>query len=102
VSSKPGGAKPGHKGCFRALAEQPDRIIEHRPTRCPGCGHGFAPDALGEVIGAHDTVYLPPVLPVVTRSEGALGNIFDRARAAFHGKAARGPGAPAQGVRRGQ
>jgi transposase len=147
VSSKPGGAKPGHKGYFRALAEQPDRIIEHRPTCCPGCGHGFAPDALGEVIGAHDTVDLPPVLPVVTRSQrlactcpgcgtrvkaaplapgspfgpniqalalylkhvqhvsyqrlqamfadvfgltisqGALGNIFDRARAAFQGKA---------------
>lgn len=67
--SKPGGAKPGHKGCFRALAEQPDRIIEHRPARCPGCGHGFAPDALGAVIGAHDTVDLPPVMPVVTRSQ---------------------------------
>jgi transposase len=69
VSSKPGGAKPGHKGHFRALVEQPDRIIEHRPARCPGCGHGFAPDALGEVIGAHDTVDLPPVTPVVTRSQ---------------------------------
>jgi transposase len=68
ASSKPGGAKSGHKGCFRALAEQSDRIIEHRPARCPGCGHGFAPDALGEVTGAHDTVDLPPVTPVVTRS----------------------------------
>jgi transposase len=69
VSSNPGGAKPGHKGRFWALAEQPDRIIEHRPTHCPGCGRGFASDALGEVIGAHDTVDLPPVLPVVTRSQ---------------------------------
>lgn len=69
ASSKPGGAKPGHEGCFCALAEQPDRIIEHRPARCPGCGHGFAPDALGAVIGAHDTVDLPPVTPVVTHSQ---------------------------------
>jgi hypothetical protein len=38
-------------GCFRALAEQPDPIIEHRPAHCPGCGHGFAPDALGGVVG---------------------------------------------------
>ena len=38
-ASRPGGAKPGHKGHFRILAEQPDRVTDHRPDRCSGCGH---------------------------------------------------------------
>jgi transposase len=67
AGSKPGGAKPGHKGQFRALAEQPDDVVDHRPDRCSGCGHVFAPDAAGEVIGALDSVDLPPVMPIVTR-----------------------------------
>ena len=66
AGSKPGGAKPGHKGHFRSLAEQPDDVVDHRPERCSGCGHVFAPDAAGEVIGAFDSVDLPPVMPVVT------------------------------------
>ncbi len=49
------------------LAAEPDEVIEHRPERCAGCGHVFAPDAGGEVIGAGDDVDLPPVRPVVTR-----------------------------------
>jgi transposase len=67
ASAKPGGGKPGHKGHFRALAEQPDAVVDHRPERCPGCGRMFAPEAAGEVIGAFDHVDLPPVKPVVTR-----------------------------------
>ncbi len=69
MASKPGGAKPGHKGHFRSLAEPPDQVVEHRPERCSGCGHVFAPDAPGEVVGAHDSVDLPPILPVVTRHQ---------------------------------
>ncbi len=69
AASKPGGAKPGHKGHFRSLAEPPDQVVEHRPERCSGCGHVFAPDAPGEVVGAHDSVDLPPILPVVTRHQ---------------------------------
>jgi transposase len=65
--SKPGGAKPGHKGHFRALADQPDAVVDHRPALCDACGHAFAPDAVGEDIGAFDSVDLPPVKPVVTR-----------------------------------
>ena len=67
AASKPGGARPGHEGHFRMLAAQPDEVIEHRPERCVACGHAFAPDAAGEVIGAGDDVDLPPVRPVVTR-----------------------------------
>jgi len=68
-ASNPGGAKPGHKGHFRSLAEDPDHVVEHRPDRCSGCGHVFAPDASGEVIGPRDSVDLPPILPVVTRHQ---------------------------------
>lgn len=67
ANSKPGGAQVGHKGSFRALAEQPDDVVDHRPDQCPGCGHRFAPDASGEVIGAFDSLELPPIVPVVTR-----------------------------------
>ena len=69
AAAKPGGAKPGHKGHFRQLAEDPAHVVEHRPDRCSGCGHVFAPDAPGEVVGAHDSVDLPPILPVVTRHQ---------------------------------
>jgi transposase len=69
AGSKPGGAKPGHKGHFRSLAEQPDNVVDHRPDRCSGCGHVFAPDAPGEVVGAHDSVDLPPIMPIVTRHQ---------------------------------
>jgi transposase len=69
AAAKPGGAKSGHKGHFRSLAEQPDDVVAHRPDRCSGCGHVFAPDAAGEVIGAFDSVDLPPVMPIVTRHQ---------------------------------
>lgn len=69
ASSKPGGAKPGHKGHFRAMAEQPDAVVEHRPGFCPGCGHAFSSDAAGEVIGAHDSVEIPPIAPIITRHQ---------------------------------
>lgn len=69
AAAKPGGAKPGHKSHFRSLAEQPDDVVDHRPDRCSGCGHVFAPDAAGEVIGAFDSVDLPPVVPIVTRHQ---------------------------------
>lgn len=69
AAAKPGGAKPGHKGHFRSLAEQPDDVVEHRPDRCSGCGHVFALDAAGEVISAFDSVDLPPVKPIITRHQ---------------------------------
>ncbi len=32
--SRPGGAKPGHEGHSRAIADDPDAIVDHRPTVC--------------------------------------------------------------------
>ena len=66
-NSKPGGAKAGHKGYFRALAEVADRTTDHRPDRCSGCGHVFEPDTAGDVIGEYDRVDLPLIAPIVDR-----------------------------------
>ena len=43
--SRPGGAKPGHKGHARVLAEAPDAHEDHRPAHCRHCGLPFAEDA---------------------------------------------------------
>src|SRR4029078_6890669 len=50
-TAKPGGAKPGHEGHSRALSDQPDRVIDHRPQDCPGCGAALAADLPAEAIG---------------------------------------------------
>lgn len=66
-ASRPGGAKPGHKGHSRILSERPDRVTDHRPDRCSGCGRAFSAEAPGEIIGAYDAIDLPPIAPVTTR-----------------------------------
>ena len=67
--SKPGGAKPGHKGHSRALSEHADQTVAHRPAACAKCGQAFAADAQGRVIAEHETVDLPPIRPIVTRHQ---------------------------------
>ena len=65
--SRPGGAKPGHKGHARALAETPDSVEDHRPTHCRHCGLPFGDDAPGTVAGEYDEIDLPEVKPIVKR-----------------------------------
>ena len=65
--SRPGGAKPGHKGHARILAEAPDITEDHRPAHCQHCGLPFAGDAAGAVMGEYDEIDLPEVKPVVKR-----------------------------------
>ena len=65
--SKPGGAKPGHAGQARQLCADPDQMTDHLPDRCGDCGHVFAADAPGSVIGAYDAVDLPAIAPVTER-----------------------------------
>ena len=36
-NARPGGAKPGHKGHFRDLHDDPDETVDHRPGTCPCC-----------------------------------------------------------------
>jgi transposase len=65
--SRPGGAKPGHKGHARVLAETPDTHEDHRPAHCRHCGLPFGEDATGEIIGEYDEIDLPQVKPIIRR-----------------------------------
>jgi transposase len=66
-NSKPGGARPGHKGEFRRLCDDPDQTIDHRPNACAGCGQLLTADVSSHVIGEYDAIDLPPVRPVTER-----------------------------------
>src|SRR4051812_24767614 len=58
--ARPGGAKPGHEGHSRTLAQDPDRVIEHRPACCPDCGLVLPPDLPAETVSTHEHIELPP------------------------------------------
>ncbi len=63
--SRPGGAKPGHEGHSRVMADEPDAIIDHRPTACPDCGLALSPDLPAKTVSLHERMELPEVKPVV-------------------------------------
>ena len=65
--SRPGGAKPGHKGHSRDLSEDFDSAMDHYPDQCPGCGACLSAALIGEVVSEHDKIDLPVVAPVVER-----------------------------------
>ena len=66
-NAKPGGAKPGHKGHFRALADNPDETVAHRPVSCPAYQGDLDAGLAGEVIGEYDEIDLPPITPFIRR-----------------------------------
>lgn len=56
----------GRPGVFRALAANPDRIVETLAEHCPHCEHALGPqDQPG--YHAYDHIELPPIRPIVTR-----------------------------------
>ncbi len=58
--------RKGRPGVFRALATNPDRIIDSMAECCPHCEHALTPaDQSG--FHAYDHIELPPVRPVITR-----------------------------------
>src|SRR5260370_19786106 len=58
--------RKGRPGVFRALAPNPDRIIESVAERCPHCERALTPaDQSG--FHAYDHIELPPIRPVITR-----------------------------------
>ena len=63
---RPKTPRRGRPGVSRALAEDPDRVVEATLAACPHCAHPLAaadqPD-----IHAYDHIDLPPIRPVVTR-----------------------------------
>src|SRR3954470_3732021 len=63
--SKPGGAKPGHKGHSRAMGDQPDDVVDHRPNLCPSCLAALPGDLAAEAVSVHERIDLPEVRPVV-------------------------------------
>ena len=96
---RPGGTKPGHEGHTRGIAEDPDRVIDHRPTACPGCGLALSPDLPSEVVGVHERIDLPAVNQAhrldpgeqqrvgLRRGSGlarAVGVVLERARLDVH------------------
>ena len=58
--------RKGRPGVSRALAENPDRVVEARAETCPHCAHGLT-EADQETFHAYDHVDLPRIRPVVTR-----------------------------------
>ena len=65
--SKPGGAKPGHQGHSRAISEDPDAVVDHRPDRCSCCGGALNGDLPTELVSVSERIELPEVAPVVTQ-----------------------------------
>ena len=63
--ARPGGAKPGHEGHNRVATEDPDTVVDHRPTECPDCGLALSPDLLAETVSVHEHIDLPEVKPLV-------------------------------------
>jgi transposase len=57
------GGQPGHRGSRRELVE-PDRVVEHRPTRCRHCEADLVGDDPRP--RRHQVVEVPPTSPVVT------------------------------------
>lgn len=58
--------RKGRPGVFRALAANPDRIVETLAERCPHCAQALGrQDQPG--YHAYDHIDLPPLRPVVTR-----------------------------------
>ncbi len=69
LDSKPGGAKPGHKGHSRDLSDRVDEFVDYKPGFCLGCGAAFMGDEASTLIGEYDTIDLPLVLPHVKRHQ---------------------------------
>jgi transposase len=87
-------ARKGRPGVTRALAENPDKVVEARAEACPHCDHGLTDKDQPE-FHAYDHIDLPPIRPVVTRIHRHRGTCPCCARA-FSAPAPEGlePGSP--------
>src|SRR6266851_2912641 len=86
--------RKGRRGVFRALAPNPNRIIESVAQRCPHCEHALSPaDQSG--FHAYDHIELPPIRPVITRIHRHRG-VCPRCRRGFSAPPPAGmsPGSP--------
>src|SRR6202521_2920607 len=86
--------RKGRPVVFRALAPNPNRIIESVAERCPHCEHALSPaDQSG--FHAYDHIELPPIRPVITRIHRHRG-VCPRCRRGFSAPPPAGmsPGSP--------
>jgi transposase len=60
------GKRKGRPGVFRALAENPDEVLEALAQTCPHCEHALSEADQTEVF-AYDHIDIPPIKPVVRR-----------------------------------
>ena len=58
--------RTGRPGVSRALAPNPDRIIDSMAERCPHCEHALTPEDQSG-FHAYDHIELPAIRPVITR-----------------------------------
>ena len=65
--SKPGGAKPGHEGHSRAMSDDPDAVVDHRPAACACCGGNLNAALSAEVVSVSEQIELPAVAPIITQ-----------------------------------
>ena len=63
---RPKAPRRGRPGVARALAEDPDHVVEATLAACPHCAHPLAAADQPDV-HAYDHIDLPPIRPVVTR-----------------------------------
>jgi transposase len=86
--------RKGRPGVARALAENPDRIVEALATACPHCDHELGAEDQ-PAFHAYDHIDLPPIQPVVTRVHRHRGTCPGCART-FQAPAPEGmgPGSP--------
>ena len=66
--SRPGGAKPGHEGRGRVIAEDSDTVVDCRRMACPDSGLTLSPDLLTEPVSVHERIELPEVKPSSSRT----------------------------------
>ena len=64
--------RPSCPGVARALAEHPDLTIEASLDACPHCQYTLSPADQPE-IHAYDHIDLPPIRPIITRSNRHRG-----------------------------
>jgi transposase len=69
-SGKKPGAQLGHKGETLRQVADPDKVIDHRPEICSGCGGPLRPDMVGEY-AARQVFDLPEPKPLIVTEHRA-------------------------------
>ena len=64
-SGKPVGGQLGHKGTTLLMSEEPDEVIDLRPSYCNRCGESLSGNP-STLVGRRQLIDIPPIKPVVT------------------------------------